>query len=35
MNSSVLKYFPNITDIQIRQFEQMGSLYPEWNSKIM
>ncbi|MBR3830841.1 MAG: 16S rRNA (guanine(527)-N(7))-methyltransferase RsmG [Muribaculaceae bacterium] len=34
MNSSVLKYFPNITDIQIRQFEQMGSLYPEWNSKI-
>lgn len=34
MNSSVLKYFPNITDIQIRQFKQMGSLYPEWNSKI-
>ena len=34
MNNSVLKYFPNISETQIRQFELMGKLYPEWNAKI-
>ncbi len=34
MNNSVLKYFPNISNIQIKQFELMGKLYPEWNAKI-
>ncbi|MCQ2974862.1 MAG: 16S rRNA (guanine(527)-N(7))-methyltransferase RsmG [Bacteroidales bacterium] len=30
----VFKYFPNLTDIQIKQFESLGNLYPEWNDKI-
>ncbi len=34
MNNSVLKYFPNLTETQIKQFERMGELYPEWNTKI-
>lgn len=34
MKNSILKYFPNITDTQISQFELMGKLYPEWNEKI-
>ena len=34
MTNSVLKYFPNITLLQIEQFEAMGQLYPEWNAKI-
>ena len=34
MNNSILKYFPNITDVQIKQFELMGQLYPMWNEKI-
>ncbi len=34
MINSVLKYFPNLTEIQIKQFELMGKLYPEWNAKI-
>lgn len=28
------KYFPRITGIQLHQYEIMGSLYAEWNSKI-
>ena len=34
MNNSILKYFPEITTDQVKQFELMGELYPEWNSKI-
>ena len=34
MNNSILKYFPEITNTQKLQFELMGKLYPEWNSKI-
>lgn len=34
MKNSILKYFPNIKDTQISQFELMGKLYPEWNEKI-
>jgi 16S rRNA (guanine527-N7)-methyltransferase len=30
----VLKYFPELTDVQKNQFEQLGPLYQEWNSKI-
>jgi len=30
----ILKQFPNLTDIQIKQFKQLGVLYPEWNAKI-
>jgi 16S rRNA (guanine527-N7)-methyltransferase len=30
----IRKYFPEITPIQILQFEKMGDLYKEWNEKI-
>ncbi|HEX8268879.1 MAG TPA: 16S rRNA (guanine(527)-N(7))-methyltransferase RsmG [Flavobacterium sp.] len=30
----ILKYFPELTDLQRRQFQQLGHLYPEWNAKI-
>lgn len=30
----VLKYFPNLTEEQIEQFEKLYDLYLEWNSKI-
>ncbi|MCB8994355.1 MAG: 16S rRNA (guanine(527)-N(7))-methyltransferase RsmG [Bacteroidales bacterium] len=30
----ILKYFPNLTDQQIRQFSLLESLYKDWNSKI-
>lgn len=30
----ILKYFQGLTDVQISQFEKLGSLYKEWNSKI-
>jgi 16S rRNA (guanine527-N7)-methyltransferase len=30
----VLKYFPNLTEIQIKQFKQLESLYQDWNLKI-
>ena len=29
----ITKYF-KLTDTQLRQFEQLGTLYPEWNQKI-
>lgn len=28
------KYFPALTDVQRRQFEQLGPLYAEWNNRI-
>jgi 16S rRNA (guanine527-N7)-methyltransferase len=31
---SIKKYFPNLTDRQITQFETVGELYRDWNSKI-
>lgn len=34
MEHTVLKYFPDITERQKAQFEQLGVLYPDWNSKI-
>ncbi|MBO4268966.1 MAG: 16S rRNA (guanine(527)-N(7))-methyltransferase RsmG [Bacteroidaceae bacterium] len=30
----IRKYFPELTDIQLSQFEQTGALYTDWNSKI-
>lgn len=30
----ILKYFPNLSDLQKSQFEALGNLYPEWNEKI-
>lgn len=30
----ILKYFSDLTDIQIQQFKMLGTLYPEWNEKI-
>ncbi|HLA56801.1 MAG TPA: 16S rRNA (guanine(527)-N(7))-methyltransferase RsmG [Flavobacterium sp.] len=30
----ILKYFPDITDIQKCQFEKLGELYHDWNAKI-
>jgi len=30
----ILKYFPNLTDIQKAQFEALYALYIEWNGKI-
>ncbi|MGG7033765.1 MAG: 16S rRNA (guanine(527)-N(7))-methyltransferase RsmG [Flavobacterium sp.] len=30
----ILKYFPNITEIQKQQFEKLEELYKDWNSKI-
>ncbi len=30
----ILKYFPNLTDNQIIQFEQLNELYQKWNAQI-
>lgn len=30
----ILKYFPDLTAVQIAQFEQLKSLYQDWNAKI-
>lgn len=30
----IRKYFPELTDIQLSQFGQLGALYTDWNSKI-
>jgi 16S rRNA (guanine527-N7)-methyltransferase len=30
----ILKYFPNLTDIQIAQFRALEQLYKDWNTKI-
>jgi 16S rRNA (guanine527-N7)-methyltransferase len=31
---AILKHFPDLTDIQKEQFQQLDSLYHEWNEKI-
>ena len=31
---TILKYFPELTDAQHRQFLIMEELYPQWNEKI-
>lgn len=30
----ILKYFPNLTDVQKHQLEQLDALYHDWNAKI-
>jgi 16S rRNA (guanine527-N7)-methyltransferase len=30
----ILKYFPNLTEVQKKQFAQLYDLYSDWNSKI-
>ncbi|MCD4696710.1 MAG: 16S rRNA (guanine(527)-N(7))-methyltransferase RsmG [Bacteroidales bacterium] len=30
----ILKYFPTLTESQIEKFQQLGSLYSEWNQRI-
>lgn len=30
----IKKYFKSLTDEQVKQYEQLGELYPEWNEKI-
>ena len=30
----ISKYFNNLSEIQISQFDKIGELYPEWNAKI-
>lgn len=30
----ILKYFPNLTDVQRHQLEQLDALYHDWNAKI-
>lgn len=30
----ILKYFPNLSENQMVQFQKLGELYPEWNAKI-
>ena len=30
----ILKYFPELTEVQISQFQQLETLYQDWNSKI-
>jgi 16S rRNA (guanine527-N7)-methyltransferase len=30
----ILKYFPNLSETQIKQFDALGSIYEEWNDKI-
>jgi 16S rRNA (guanine527-N7)-methyltransferase len=30
----IIKYFPNITEIQLQQFQKLETLYQDWNSKI-
>lgn len=30
----ILRYFPNMTDEQVRQLEMLDALYHDWNSKI-
>lgn len=30
----ILDYFPDLTDIQKKQFDALGALYAEWNEKI-
>ena len=31
---NILKYFPELTEVQREQFSQLEKLYPEWNAKI-
>ena len=30
----ILRYFPDLTEIQVKQFEMLENLYQDWNAKI-
>jgi len=30
----IFKYFPEVTNLQLEKFKELGSLYSDWNSKI-
>ena len=32
--NNIIKYFPNLTPLQLSQFEQLGELYKFWNAQI-
>lgn len=32
--NSIIKYFPNLTSLQLLQFEQLGNIYTFWNTQI-
>jgi 16S rRNA (guanine527-N7)-methyltransferase len=32
--NEILKYFPDLTEVQKQQFEKLGELYHDWNAKI-
>jgi 16S rRNA (guanine527-N7)-methyltransferase len=34
MLNAILSYFPSLTPLQIKRFEYLSVLYPEWNAKI-
>ncbi len=34
MIEHIIKYFPNLTEVQREQLNKMTQLYPEWNEKI-
>lgn len=34
MTQVILKYFHELNELQIKQFEALGVLYPDWNAKI-
>lgn len=34
MIENITKYFHNLNELQLKQFEALGILYPEWNAKI-
>ena len=31
---AILKYFPDLSELQIQQLQQLPALYEEWNDKI-
>ena len=34
MHQIILKYFPDLTEVQVNQFAQLGQQYRDWNEKI-
>ena len=34
MTNLIEKYFPDLTDIQLQQFQALDALYRDWNAKI-
>lgn len=34
MIETITQYFPDLNELQLKQFEALGVLYPDWNAKI-